>query len=204
MISVIGIESTSARMKSSFSVVSMTWLALAKPNSSTSEGRIGLLHLRHGVDDRLHLALGVVLVALDVELHERRVPVLRDLGRREQRVLDVGDLLEGGDLLEHLADDDGEAAVVRGHRLRLDEHALRRRPLEARVREDVLGRRRLAGGRVLLLQRRRAGRRPQEHGRRDERQPAEGGALPVGRAPARRARRSIVSSPFALRLPLKF
>jgi hypothetical protein len=37
MISVIGIESTSARVKSWFRVLSITWLALAKPNSSTTK-----------------------------------------------------------------------------------------------------------------------------------------------------------------------
>ena len=97
MISVIGSESSPAFPRSSPYAVSTSFCALASPNSPMKKPRMGLLRGGDAVEDRVDLVDRLVLVAADLELDERGVPVLRDLAgvagsERRADVLDVGDL----------------------------------------------------------------------------------------------------------------
>ena len=64
MISVTGSDEYSARWKSLFSVSFSSWVALAKPNSATVKPSWRSWTRVDRVEDRLHLLVGLVLVAL--------------------------------------------------------------------------------------------------------------------------------------------
>jgi hypothetical protein len=137
---------------------------------------VGAVELRHRVEDRVDAVLGGVLVALDVEVHERRALVARDLPavRGPQRRLDVGDRREAAESLHDVLDARAERRVVdrQPGRLRLDEHLLARALVEAGVGQDAIGPTRLAGSQILVGQVLRPDGAADEHARDDERDPA--------------------------------
>jgi hypothetical protein len=139
------------------------------------------------VEDRL--LVGPVRGVTD----ERRMAVLRDrvgVAGAERR-LDLPGLGKGVQGPLDVLDDRTEGGVVCREGLRLDEdhlaELLDRLALlvhdEAGLVEDAVGRARLADVGVVLVDVDRRERHAHEDGRRDEREPAEDGGLPVVGAP---------------------
>src|SRR5204863_8718918 len=132
------------------------------------EARVSTLRLVDAIEDRADLVAGLVLVTADVELHERRVPVLRDLASPD--VLD-------GRLLRHTRDDVVDCGVERGiagpERLALDADVLASGLLEPVVQDPVHAARLARPGRV-RIDGLRADRVPDREREEHEREPAEG------------------------------
>ena len=188
-----GTENTPARSRSSAKRLSTALAELASPNSPMKSPGWALLRLVDGLQDRGDLVARVDPLAADVELDERRAPVLRDLagiGRRR-------------------------AASGRPGRPRSSRHARRRprpRPSKAgvaRLRERLWIRTLSPAGCLNPASRIRS-MRPDSpgpdvvgsmffvadhasdaEGDDHERQPAEGCGLPVGGAPATHAGRDV-------------
>ena len=200
--SVTGSDEYSARWKSLFSVSLSSWFALAKPNSATVKRVVAVLHAGDGVEHRLHPLVGRLLVALHLELDEHRVAVVGDLARvagRERRA-HVLDLRPRRDGPHDVRDRGAERRIGDGLRLRLDEHALVGAVREVGLLQDLLGRLRLAGGGVGVLQHPRAGDGAERDCDDAEREPGRNGRLPVSGAPAAGARGDVEShrgSPFS-------
>ena len=196
--SVTGSDEYSARWKSLFSVLLSSWFALAKPNSATVKSWMPRLDAIDRVEDRLHLLVGLVLVARDLELHESGVAVLGDLTtvralERRANSLDVGQPLDRAHDVGHRG---AKAGVGQRSRVRADENALRRLAREPGVVEHLLSLLRPARGGVGLLQHLRARDRAERDRDDAEREPARDCRLPVVRAPS--AARAAM---FALILP---
>ena len=157
------------------------------------EAGMPLLDAVDGVEDRLHLLVGLVLVAADLELNERRAPALRDLARVRgvERRTHPLHLRQAGHRPCDIGDDGAERRVADGLRLRLDEHALAGAIREAGVVEHPLCRPRPAGGGVGLLQQPRARDRAERDRDDAEDEPGRDGRLPVGCAPPPGARSDV-------------
>ena len=146
------------------------------------------VRLLGGVDlgeNRVDLQRSLVGRPADLELDERRAPVTGRLTRAD--VLNHVDL---GDARYHVGDRGLEGRVGRRERTTLDEHALLGRPLEAGVEDPVHAAGLARAGRV-RVDRLRPGHAERE-GDDDEREPPEGGRLPVVGAPASHPRRKVV------------
>ena len=132
------------------------------------------------VEDRGDLVDGLVLVAADVELDERGVPVLGDLVcvagcERRADVLDVRDLRDAGDDVRDRSVEGGRAHASRAA---LDEDVLGGLRLEAGIEDPVHATRLARPGRA-LVDARRPDHAAERDGDDDEGEPAEGGGLPV-------------------------
>jgi hypothetical protein len=154
---------------------------------------VGALRGVGAIQDRADLVTGLVLVASNVELHERGVLVLRNLASMD--VLDDRELRDAGD---DVGDRRVEGGIAGSERAALDHDALTSGLLEAVV-EDPVHSTRLAGpGRVRIdgLRAHRAADRERDG---DEREPTEGRGLPVSGAPATHASREVVRLTAVLR-----
>jgi hypothetical protein len=100
---------------------------------------MGLLDGCDGVERRLDLVDGVLLVAADLEVDERRVPAACD--SPAAHVLHRSHI---GDVRDHVAHNGREGGVAPAGAAALDQDALARRPVEALV-EDLLHPAGLAG-----------------------------------------------------------
>ena len=134
--------------------------------------------VQHG----LNAPVGCVGVARQLELHEHRVPILRTHGRL--------DLLDVAARAQHRRDIRSDRAGRRAG-LRLDDHRLACRVVEARVGQDALSRRGLAVRVLRVGQPYCARDRAGDDRGEDECEPSERRRLPVRGTPAARARREI-------------
>ena len=158
------------------------------------EAGMRVLHRCDRVEHGLHALVGGGAVAAQVELDEERATVLR-----ADRRLDV---LHVGAGAEHRGDVARDGVRACGA-CRLHEHRLGGDVREAGVREDVLGAGSLAVGVLGVGQLLAADDRADRDSGDDERDPAEGGRLPVRGAPAAGASsevRSCVGHRFSFRL----
>ncbi len=156
------------------------------------ELRVSLLRLLDALEDGADLVGRVVGVASDLELDEGGVPVLRDLAGVSgcERRADVLNRSQPGDSLDDVLDRGRERRIARPERAALDEDALAGGLLEAGV-EDPVGAAGLARPSRVVVDELRADRAAEHEGDDDEGQPAEGGGLPVIRAPATHAGRKV-------------
>ena len=133
MISVIGSESVPA-LPRSFAVRRLDALLRARvAELADEEARMGALRRGDAVEDGVDLVDRLVLVAADLELDERRVPVLRDR-RLAADVLDGRDLRDARD---DVRDRGREGGIARPQRAALDQDALGGGLLEAGVEDPV-------------------------------------------------------------------
>ena len=147
----------------------------------------------HNVQYRLNSRIRGVRGAADRELHERRVAVRRklslaSLGEGRAHVPHRWQRLE---LRHHAVHGAPEGRLAHLMRAALDEHALAGVVVEARLTEDLLGSRGLAGRRLAVRQLHRAQDIAEHHRDRHEREPAERRRLPVCGAPAAGALREV-------------
>ncbi len=161
------------------------------------EAGVPLLGPLDRVEHGLHPLVGGVLVALDLELDERRPPVVRHLARvrrleRRAHPLHLRQPLDRSHDVRHRRP---EGRIAQRARARLHEHALGGAALGARAAEQLLRPLRVPGRRVRLLQHLRAGDRPQRDGDDAEAEPRRHGRLPVPGAPPPGARREIEPHP---------
>jgi hypothetical protein len=192
MIRVIGRESSPAFARSSAYAVSIASTALASPNSPMKEARMRSLRVGDGLEDGADLVDRLVLVASDLELDERAMPVHRDLTcmagiERRADVLNVRHLREARD---DVLDRGPEGGIVRSKRAALDQDALAGGLLEAGV-EDPIHAARLAGPGRVRVDVLRPDHAAEGEGDDDEGEPAERGGLPVTGAPATHAGREV-------------
>ena len=148
------------------------------------EAGMGGLGRCDGVDRGADLVRRLVDLAADVEHDERGVPVPGDLvhvagDERRADVPDVGLARDAGDDVLHGRIERGRTG--RGS-LALDQDVLGRRPLEAFV-QDPVHPARLSGPGGVRIGVLRADHAADAEGDDDQGQPAEGGCLPVVRAP---------------------
>ncbi len=149
------------------------------------QGRVSSGRRVDGVDHRVDLVDGLVGVAADVEVDDRRVAVRGDLSAigRGVRALHVRDDRDGGHAADDLLDGGPEGRVVGGERPALDEHRLVGGLIE-RLVEDPGGPAGLAGEGLVVAELLGADRPADHDGGDDEREPAEDRGLPMARAPA--------------------
>ena len=150
--------------------------------------RVRGLRLVDGRDDRSDLAPRVVLVAADVEAHDRRAAVGGDLLAvvRVERAPDVRRDAGRRDARDDVAHGGRECGARHGLRVALDEDALLRRADEAVV-EDLRHASGLAGRGAVVAELLRPDGAADHDGRGDKGDPAEGCGLPVRGAPTARA-----------------
>ncbi len=157
------------------------------------EARMSLLDARDRVEDGLHLRVCLVHVAPDLELDERRAPIVRDLPciRRFERRSHPLNLRQARNRARDIRNRRPEGGIADAPRPRQDEHALAGAIREARVLQDLLGRPRSAGRGVRLRQHLRASDRPQHDRSEAEHKPGRDCCLPVSRAPPSGARSDV-------------
>ena len=183
--SVTGRDSVSARFRSLPRNLSIAEPTLASPNSSIRSSGCARCAWAMAFCTGATRSPAVAAVALDVELDERRVAVLRDqtglalVGRR----LDVAD---DGDLRHAGADvaDRGSERRIRGLQGRARDERLLLGRLGEVLLERLLRAARLAGVLVCLAQLVRPDHAADHDGRDDEHEPAREDRLLVPRAPA--------------------
>jgi hypothetical protein len=176
MISVIGSESVSARLKS------LSRLALRAFPADAFYRRFR----------RVHAVLGEVVVAGDGERDQGGAAVLGELAliALGERGLDLGDVLGVLEALGRVLDREREVGVGRlPVALGLDEHLLVGLLREVGGGDLAIGGARLPVTGVLVLDRLRADRAAEHECDHDEREPSEDGGLAVAGAPVAGARR---------------
>ena len=144
----------------------------------------GIHALQHGAE----LVRGVGFLASDLELDDRRVPAGRDLARMTgiQRRCDVLNGFQLGNASHDIRDGGVEGRRTHLERAALDQDALVCGQLEAGVQDAVHAPRLTGPGgvRIDVLDAHDVADLKRDD---DEGEPAEGGCLPVGRAPATHA-----------------
>ena len=187
MISVIGSERYSAFLKS-FSNAADKRLVRARV-AELLDAQVGVRALGggRGVERRVDAVLRDVVLALELEGHQRGRAVLRELAVVALGVgrLDLFDVRRGLELRHDVVDRGGELRVaVRGLALALHEHLLAGLLREACSRDGLVGGARLAVAHVLVRQVVHTDGAADEGGEDDEEDPTEDRALAVLCAPA--------------------
>jgi hypothetical protein len=159
----------------------------ARP-ADLADDELGVLQLRRrdDVQYRLYAILGGLGVTLQIELHERRASVRRDLRipPRIERRAHVLDLWERANPLDHVRKSRSKRRVRNGRRLALNQHQLVRGLFEPGSRERGLRAPGLAADGVGICEKHGAGDLTERKRDDDEGEPAEDGRLPVSGAPA--------------------
>ena len=183
MISVTGIESSPAFLRSSRKAPSTSLSALTPNEPMKSSGCAACASSTAATTGSI-LRRGVVGIARDVEVDERGTSALTDLARvlRVERRADVRDRVERGDLGDDVVHSRCERRILDGQRVALDEDALAGRPFEVVV-EDLVDAAGLAHARGGLLDLLGPADNAEREGDEDEAEPAEDGGLAVLRAP---------------------
>ena len=136
MISVTGIESSPAFLRSSMKAASTSLSALTPNEPMNSSGCAAWTSSTAATTGSIFVG-GVVRIADDVEVDERGAPGLADLAGvlGVERRLDVRDRVERGDSGDDVFDRGREGRILDGQRVALDEDALAGRLHELLVQE---------------------------------------------------------------------
>ena len=107
-------------------ITASSFFSVETPTGWIVEARVAGLDLVDGGGDLVDVEDRLLVGALGRELDERRVAVLRDQAGllRIERRADLAHLRERADGLDRVGDRGLEGRIVRGQRLRLDEHHL--------------------------------------------------------------------------------